>query len=552
MINLPLIAILILGAFLRLYHLSSLPISLFGDEIDVGYHAWSLFTTGRDYLGNFLPTYIHSLSEWRAPLMMYLTAPFVGLLSPAAFSVRLPAALMGILNLYLIYILGKKLFNNKIGLFSAFILALTPWHIHYSRVSFEVTLLTTLILSGTMLYLSKKYFPAFIFFILTFYTYSVANIFIPMLLLLLLFFFRPDKIRLSTSVLIKAIVILILLIPIGYHLTFGEAAGRFRTISIFNDPKVIEDVILQRTAPWVVGSKIEPLFHNKFIAYATVFGRNYLTAFSPDFLFVNGDPNFRQSIGRFGELLLISLPFFVLGFLQIQKKNLSYRLIFSWLLLAPVSSSLTIDGGSHATRLFVMLPPLVIISALGLESFLSWFGKSKPWLRNSAFVILALAAFLNLIGYWYRYEFHYRFESARVWNYGFDQIFTKLKQLDRGEGRVFINNNYDPSLYRFAFYTKLLPKDFQSSFTTDVATDNVIPHFSGFRFGQRYYFGQVDRYENLSLLLQPGDLYVAVQGKEIPGDWDWSHTPPSGIRSLATVYDVLGQPLMYILEKTDK
>src|SRR3989344_1966867 len=133
MINLPLIIVLLLGGFLRLYHLSSLPISLFGDEIDVGYHAWSLFTTGRDYLGNFLPTYIHSLSEWRAPLMMYLAAPIVGLLSPSAFSVRLPAALMGILNLYLIYLLGKKLFGNKIGLISAVILALTPWHIHYSR-----------------------------------------------------------------------------------------------------------------------------------------------------------------------------------------------------------------------------------------------------------------------------------------------------------------------------------------------------------------------------------------------------------------------------------
>lgn len=543
MINLALIIILLLGGFLRLYHLSSLPISLFGDEIDIGYHAWSLFTTGRDYLGNFLPTYIHSLSEWRAPLMMYLAAPIVGLLSPSAFSVRLPAALMGVLNLYLIYLLGKKLFGNKTGLISAAILALTPWHIHYSRVSFEVTLLTTLILSGTILYLSKKYFLALILFVLTFYTYSIANLFVPSLLLSLLIFFSPGRIRLSPQVLIKAFALLLLLLPIGYHLTFGEAAGRFKTISIFNDPKIIEDVILQRTDPWVTGSRLEPLFHNKVIAYAAAFGRNYLTAFSPDFLFINGDPNFRQSVSRFGELLWVSLPFLILGLFK------TNRFFLAWLLLAPLGSALTIGGGNHATRLFVMLPSLILISARGLESFVSWLGKFSPKIRFYALTMLGLATLLNLVSYWHRYEFHYRFESARVWNYGFEQIFGKLKELDRGEARVFINNTYDPSLYRFAFYTKLPPQDFQTSFHTDIPSDNILPHFNGFQFGGRHYFGQIDRYENFLVLLKPGDLYLAVQGKEIPGDWDWSKTPPSGIRSLATVYDALDQPLMYLLEK---
>ena len=52
------ILILGLALFLRLYQLGSLPISLFGDEIDAGYQAWSLATTLRDYRGHFLPTYI--------------------------------------------------------------------------------------------------------------------------------------------------------------------------------------------------------------------------------------------------------------------------------------------------------------------------------------------------------------------------------------------------------------------------------------------------------------------------------------------------------------
>src|SRR3989304_7656015 len=131
--KLPIIIVLLIPLSLRLYQLGSLPTSLFGDEVDVGYHAWSLATTLRDYRGNFLPTYIQSLSEARAPLLMYLTAPFVGLFGPSNFSVRLPSALMGVASLYLVYLVTNLLFCKKklalgqldldVGLVAALVLA---------------------------------------------------------------------------------------------------------------------------------------------------------------------------------------------------------------------------------------------------------------------------------------------------------------------------------------------------------------------------------------------------------------------------------------------
>jgi|CXWL01.1.fsa_nt_gi 4-amino-4-deoxy-L-arabinose transferase-like glycosyltransferase len=560
--NIILLLILLLGAFLRLYHLSSLPISLFGDEIDVGYHAWSLFTTGRDYLGNLLPTYIHSLSEWRAPLLMYLTAPFVGLLGPSGFSVRLPVALLGILNIYLIYHLANQLPPKKlleirnstfvIGHVAAAALALTPWHIHYSRAAFEVTLLMALVQVGTLFYLSKKYFWAFLFFALTFYTYSIANLFVPLLVILLLFFYPPQKTRFFVRTnLIKILAIVLLLLPIGYQLTLGPAAGRFNLISLFNDKKVIEDVILQRTAPWSIGDGFEPLFHNKVFAYAATFGRSYLTSYSTEFLFISGDPNFRQSVSRFGQLLWISAPFLLLGLaLAITRRDTSSRFILGWLLIAPVGSSLTVGGGVHATRLFVMLTPLILLTAIGFNSFWEYLIKRKPVIRNSLIAVLLIFLLINFAGFWHRYQEHYRFESAKVWSYGYEQIFTQLKTLDGGEGKVFINNTYDPSLYRFAFYTKLSPARFQKMFKGDVGVENILPGFSGFLFGERYYFGRAVNLETLQSVMAPGDLYLAVQGEEIPGDWDWSKNPPAGIQSLSTVYDVYGLPLMYLLKKT--
>ena len=151
--------ILLFAFGLRICRLNQL--ELFGDELDVGYHAYSLWTTGRDYLGQKMPFYIHSFSEWRAPLLMYLTAPFVGVLGLNHWGVRLPPLILGIFNILLFYLLVKDLTKDEnVGLITALILAITPWHIHYSRAAFEVTLLLFLILLGTLAFLKEKWFLA--------------------------------------------------------------------------------------------------------------------------------------------------------------------------------------------------------------------------------------------------------------------------------------------------------------------------------------------------------------------------------------------------------
>jgi len=72
-------------------------------------------------------------------------------------------------------------------------------------------------------------------------------------------------------------------------------------------------------------------------------------------------------------LNLYSCFWVFLPFLKIKGKE--KWLIISWLLLAPIPSALTKDGGNHATRLFLMIPPLVILSALGLNKIIDWAKK---------------------------------------------------------------------------------------------------------------------------------------------------------------------------------
>lgn len=554
-----LIFALLLGAFLRFFQLSSLPIALFGDEVDVGYHAWSLITTGRDYMGNLLPAYIRSLNEYRAPLLMYVSAPFLGLLGPTVFAVRLAPAIFGLLGIYFIYLLTNQLTSKKLvlGRFSvslgevaALLLAITPWHIQYSRTAFEVTLLLFLLLAGTYFFLRGLKKSSFLIwsavcFSLTFYTYSTANLFTPSLLLLLFLLYRPQLTwpRLKWPLLVG----FLLCLPIAYHLFFGQAAGRFGLISIFNDSTITDSVVLSRNETWLTSPFWERFFHNKITAHLQVFISQYLTALSPQFLFISGDPIFRHSINNFGMLLLFSLPFLLLGLYSLwrQRSQKYARLLLGWFFLAPVGSALTQGGGDHATRLILFLPVLTIISAFGFLNFFSLFksGLVKKLLP----LLLGFLLFLNLATYWYDYSAHYRYQSARHWHYGYQQIFTDLQPYLYQSDHIYINNTYEPSLLRFAFFAGLPPAEFQSLFVNDLPDQVVNDYFTGFSLGDHYHFGHIDTYEHLTDMLQPGDIYLAVQGEEIPGDWDWSQTPPDGIKTISSLSDLSGQPLFYLL-----
>jgi len=138
------ILVLLLASVIRLWDLSNTPISLYWDEMDVGYQAYSILNTGKDYFGNFLPLTPHSFADFRAPVFIYLTIPFIQVFDLTALGVRLPAAVAAVVSIYLIFLVAKEILENKkLALIAALILAFSPWHIHYSRMSFEATIFIT-------------------------------------------------------------------------------------------------------------------------------------------------------------------------------------------------------------------------------------------------------------------------------------------------------------------------------------------------------------------------------------------------------------------------
>ncbi len=105
------IILIVLSFLIRVWRLDNL--SLFGDEIDVGYQAYSLLKTRHDYRGYFLPFYTESLSESRAPLLIYLTIPFIKIFGLTTFGVRLLPVLAGVISIFFLYKLVKLVSQSR-------------------------------------------------------------------------------------------------------------------------------------------------------------------------------------------------------------------------------------------------------------------------------------------------------------------------------------------------------------------------------------------------------------------------------------------------------
>jgi hypothetical protein len=525
---------LVISFLVRIYRINTL--SLFGDEIDVGYQAFSLLNTGHDYKGNFLPTYIQSLSESRAPLLIYSSIPGIKIFGLTALGVRITPIIFSILSIFLFYqlilLLSK---NNKLALLSAFALSFSPWHFHYSRTSFEVTLLLSLILLGTYwifkyFYTAKnKFLYLSIFsFCLTFYTYNTANIFTPLLIVC------------------SFLIFLVITAPLLYQIFFGAAANRFNLISIFKNQTLIDNVINQRTSFSASNSQIEAIFHNKPLTWTQEFSKNYISSFSPSFLFVSGDQlNLRQSIPGFGLLFITFLPLLIIGIFNLNLKEKINQLMLFWLLISPIAAALTINGGNHATRLFLMILPLSYFIGLGITKILNL----KKLFKNIIIFVLSLTLIIEICLYSHEYFVHYSKDSFEVWNWGYQEIFQNIPA---SSNRIFISNTNYNSLLPFLFYSQYSPK--KENALSDTEKPNIINDLSGFQLSSNIYFvnnwqSQNDIFKKITQFAQKGDTFVLFQLKEIPGDFNLSKTPILGFSTIKTIFNPNHTILAQIIQK---
>ena len=128
------LALLLLGAGLRLAALGDVPPGLYHDEAFNGLDALRVIEEG-DF-----PLYFPA-NNGREPLFIYLIAASVSVLGRSPLAVRLPSFFVGFLTLAATYDLARVLFNRRVGRWTLAVLAVTFWHVHLSRMGFRAVLL---------------------------------------------------------------------------------------------------------------------------------------------------------------------------------------------------------------------------------------------------------------------------------------------------------------------------------------------------------------------------------------------------------------------------
>ena len=369
--------IIIIAAFFRLYNITppagGLPPGLYPDEAMNGNNALEALSTAPS-AGGFKIFYPEN--NGREGLFINIQAISIALFGNFPWALRIVSALFGILTVLGIYFLSKELFAgrlspNKIALLSSFFIAVSFWHINFSRIGFRAIMapffltwgVYFLLTSLNKININSKIQEEFknqisnlkntnqnlkiilfsiiggIFYGLGFHSY-IAYRATPLLILIIiaLYWFQNKDWQIRKKILLVAsgyaLVAIIVAAPLGLYFLKNpqDFMGRTTQVSIFNSETPLKDL-----------------------------GINILkTAGMFNF---RGDYNWRHNIA--GRPLLfwpIGILFIIGVIISIRRLSSESIILFSWLIIAALPIVVSNEGLPHALRAIIMIPPVFILA----------------------------------------------------------------------------------------------------------------------------------------------------------------------------------------------
>lgn len=459
------IAIILCVAFaLRVVQLSSVPSGFHADEASFLLNATTLLHTARDEDNRFLPLTLTSLIDPKPALYSYLEIPFIFFFGPTVFAARLPAVLAGVLTIFLVFYLLKRLGYERLGLCVAAVLTFSPWHIVASRVTQEV-ILSLLFSLGACIYfvelLKKRTFlhgALFTFFsFVAMYNYHSAKIFLP-----LLFISWAIGAYVYKKVTVKIPLLIICLTVGAAILSFlvQESNSRFSAVGILGnkEPQILITEQISGGTPYAQPFILR-LFYNKPVAYSLSVLKEYTSYFSPSFLlFTGGEPK-RYMIPFHGLIYLFELPLLLMGiYLSIRKKHPLGWFVVAVAVLAPVPAALTYQETPSMIRSLPLCIALSFFIALTLEHILQ---QKHTW--KILFAVVFLPFFIWQVGY-FLMQLSVQQKAYRPWyrNTPYTTITEKLKVIGEKYPTIRVVNDLRPLYTYFALGGLLSTETLQS------------------------------------------------------------------------------------------
>lgn len=99
-------------------------------------------------------------------------------------SVRFPSVIFGVITIVFTYLITKKLYNKKIGLIAAILLAVNPLAVYYSQEARMYSLAAMAVSGAVYFFLQKKWLPYFFFLLSAVYSDYLSWFILPVFFLL--------------------------------------------------------------------------------------------------------------------------------------------------------------------------------------------------------------------------------------------------------------------------------------------------------------------------------------------------------------------------------
>lgn len=473
--------------FLRTWHLDSVPQSPYWEEVALGYDAFSIFKTGADHHGNSYPIVaFESFGDWKPSGYFYAIVPFIWLFDLTVFSVRLPAALAGVLLVgitgFISYLFQSRISTQKhtfraaatIGILLA---TVSPWLILFSRGGWEVNVATAFLyigfICGLQVFAKKSISPYWllgcvVFLALSMYTYHATRVIAPLFGMILLGLWYAEggvntiKYHFSQAnskkylVFVAPVVLLLLLLPLVLSLGSNQVDQRFAETSIFSNPEpVLMSNQLKETYQNAWWSRF--LFH-RYVFFGSEIFTQALSHFTLDFLFISGDSNPRHSVQMVGQMYVFEILAVLTGLYVVLKRNKKIFWLLLAMLVAIVLPAAISKAAPHALRTLPLAPLLLSLTAVG---WIAIYEKLKhPAIPKLVVPMAVIGLYTLFVSQFLHYYFVvYPQVQAHEWQYGYEEVVEVISEYRQSnpETIILLSPEYGRPLMYYWFYTKADP-----------------------------------------------------------------------------------------------
>lgn len=286
------VLVLFVGISVRCYNFGEVPRGLHVDEAGMAYDAFSLANFRVDRYLKQLPVYLINFGGGQSALYAYLAAITIKFMGITTIAIRLPALICSVLSIIAAYFIARKPFGKKMALMLMFLWVINPWNIMASRWGLDCNLLGPISIIALWLLLRAEKWYDYIFAGigagLVLYTYAISYIIMPIFLVLIVLYMLYTKRISFKNTILLAIPILILALPLVLMVI----------INTFDLPEINFIITIPKLG---------------FYRGSEVGIGNVLENFSKIPMIFSEDGLSYNSIGKYGTIYYVSIPFIIIG-----------------------------------------------------------------------------------------------------------------------------------------------------------------------------------------------------------------------------------------------